>query len=166
MLVAPLVWLIGFGAFLERAAVGLGLLALALVTAGAGIGLLIYGLVAKRMKLTPKVRIAAGISLVVAGFLVGFAFLFQGGFINLYGAAAAWALTIGGLVVLLYLRWEAPIATGIALMLVAPLVWFASFLVQFPGLILVTFLPALIVALYGVILIVLGLAEKRREEVG
>ena len=47
-LVAPFVWLIGFGTFLERAAVGFGLLWLALVTAVAGFGLLIYGLVAKR----------------------------------------------------------------------------------------------------------------------
>ncbi len=49
LVVAPFVWLIGFGAFLERAAVGLGLLALALVTVVAGIGVLIYGLVAKRV---------------------------------------------------------------------------------------------------------------------
>ncbi len=47
-LVAPFVWLTGFGTLFERAAVGFGILWLALVTAVAGFGLLIYGLVAKR----------------------------------------------------------------------------------------------------------------------
>ncbi len=47
LLVAPFLWLIGFGVFLERAAWGFPLLGLALVTPVAGLGLLIYGLVAK-----------------------------------------------------------------------------------------------------------------------
>ena len=46
-LAAPFVWLIGFGAFVERAAVGLAILPFAWVTLVAGLGVLIYGLVAK-----------------------------------------------------------------------------------------------------------------------
>ncbi len=46
-LVAPFVWLIGFGVFVERAAGGLAILPLALVTVVAGLGLFLYGLVAK-----------------------------------------------------------------------------------------------------------------------
>ena len=76
------------------------------------------------MKLTPKVRIAAGIGLVVAGFIVALAELFRlAGFIALPVVAVAWALVISGLVVLLFRRSQAPIATGLALVLVAPLLW-------------------------------------------
>ncbi len=113
--------------------------------------------------MTPKVRIAVGIVLVVAGFVVGLAFLFAAvGFRNLLAVAVAWALTIGGLAVLLFRQSEAPIATGIALVLVAPLVWFLSFLFPIKVAFFLLFLPAVAVALYGVFLLVFGLAEKRR----
>ncbi len=46
-LVAPFVWLIGFGVFVERTAGGLAILPLAFVTVVAGLGLFLYGLVAK-----------------------------------------------------------------------------------------------------------------------
>ncbi len=116
--------------------------------------------------MTPRARIAAGIVLVVLGVLVGFAFLFPKGFTNLYGPAAAWALTIGGLAVLLYRQSEAPIATGIALVLVAPLVWFVSIFVPIRVAFFLLFLPAVAVALYGVSLVIFGLADKRRIEAG
>ena len=46
-LVAPFVWVIGFGYFVERAGVGLAILQFAWVTLVAGLGVLIYGFVAK-----------------------------------------------------------------------------------------------------------------------
>ena len=116
--------------------------------------------------MTPKVRIAAGIGLIVAGVLVGLAFRLQGGFINLYGAAAAWVLTVGGLIVLHYRRWEAPIATGIALVIVAPLVWFVSILTPLTVFFVLSWFPAFAVATYGFAIIVLGRAEKRRQKTG
>ncbi len=116
--------------------------------------------------MTPKVRIAAGIVFVVAGFLVGLAELRLVRFISLPVATVTWALVISGLVVLLFRRSGAPIATGIALVLVAPLVWLllARFVVFVPiaPLFFITFLVAGAIALYGFFILVLGLAEKRR----
>ncbi len=61
---------------------------------------------------------------------MGLAFLFAAaGFRNLLAVAVAWTLTISGLAVLLFRKSEAPIATGISLVLVAPLVWFVSIFV-------------------------------------
>ena len=166
LLVAPFLWLIGFGTFLERAAVGFGILALALVAAVAGLGLFIYGLIEKAvMKLTPKVRIAAGIALVVAGFIVELAELFRlAGFIALPVVAVAWALVISGLVVLLFRRSEAPIATGLALVLVAPLPWILIIFTPIKSafFLFIPFLVAGAIALYGIFLIVLGLAGRRQ----
>ena len=115
--------------------------------------------------MTPRARIAAGIGLIVAGVLVGLAFRLQGGFINLYGAVAAWALTIGGLVVLLFRQSEAPIATGAAMVLVAPFLWFQSVLTPVTVFFVLSFVPAFAVATYGFAIIALERAAKRREEV-
>ncbi len=46
--VAPLLWFAVSGGFIGSVAVGFGLIVLALVVAGAGFGLFIYGLIAKR----------------------------------------------------------------------------------------------------------------------
>ena len=48
LLVAPFVWLIGFGYFLEERDVGLAILPFAWVALLAGLGIVIYGLVARR----------------------------------------------------------------------------------------------------------------------
>ncbi len=117
--------------------------------------------------MTPRAGIAVGIVLVVAGFVVGLAFLFAAaGFRNLLAVAVAWALSISGLAVLLFRQSDAPIATGIALVLVAPLVWFLSILFPIRVAFFLLFLPAVAIALYGVFLVIFGLAEKRREEAG
>ncbi len=117
------------------------------------------------MKVIPKIRIAAGIALVVAGFIVELAELFRlAGFIALPVIAVAWALVISGLIVLLFRRSEAPIATGLALMLVAPLLWILIIFTPIKSAFFF-FLPFLVAgafALYGIFLIVIGLAEKRR----
>ncbi len=116
------------------------------------------------MKLTPRIRIAAGIVLVVAGFAVGFAELFRmAGYLSGPTVAVALALNIAGLAVLLFRRSEAPIATGIALVLVAPLVWFMLLLTPIKG-VPVSYLVAGAIALYGIFLIALELAETRRKE--
>ncbi len=120
--------------------------------------------------MTPRLRIAIGITLIVAGFLMGFVFYIQWRFIDLYsGATAAWVFIISGFVVLLY-RWrEAPIARGIALVFAPPVALYASFLLQVRGLfpiMMFFFVLGLAVASLGVILIVFELAEKRREEGG
>ena len=115
--------------------------------------------------MTPKVRIAFGVGLIVAGFIVALAELFRlAGFIALQVIAVAWALVISGLVVLLFRRSEAPIATGLALVLVAPLPWILIIFTPIKSafFVFIPFLVAGTIALYGIFLIVLGLAEKRR----
>ncbi len=117
--------------------------------------------------MTPKVRIAAGIVLVLAGFVAGFTALFiSPSSLRFLAYAVAWALTIGGLVVLLFRRSENPIGTGIALVLVSPLVLNLLLLFPIRTAFFLLVLPAVVIALYGVFLIVLGRAEKRREEPG
>ncbi len=120
LLVAPLLWLIGLWAFLQGVPGGSGLFALrvlALVSVAAGIGLLIYGLVAKSdferamNEAGPKPKTKAGIVL------------------------------IG----------------------VASFVWLWLVLVPIKGASFLTFLVPGAVALYGVYLIAVGRAEKRRE---
>jgi len=118
------------------------------------------------MKLTPKVRIAGGIVLVVAGFIVGEALFFFPLGLRLLALLVAWALTIGGLFDLLYRQSEAPIATGIALVLVSPLVLFLILRFQIRVDPLVFFVLPGAIALYGIFLIVVGVAEKRREAAG
>ncbi len=117
--------------------------------------------------MTPRLRVAVGIVLVVAGFVVGLAFLFAAaGFRNLLAVAVAWTLTISGLAVLLFRKSEAPIATGISLVLVAPLVGFLAILFPIRVAFFLLFLPAVAIAIYGVFLVISGLADKRREEAG
>lgn len=119
------------------------------------------------MKLTPKVRIAGGIVLVVAGFVVGQAlFFFPQGLARVLALFVAWALTGGGLVVLLFRQSEAPTATGIALVLISPLVLFLILRYQIRVDPLVFFVLPGAIALYGIYLIGVGVAEKRREAAG
>ncbi len=124
LLVAPFVWFIGFWAFLQEVPGGLGLFTLsllALVSVVAGIGLLIYGLVAK--------------------------------------SDLERAMNEAGL--------NPRTKAGIVLIGVASLVWFLLALVPIKGAAsFLTFLVAGAVALLGVFLIVIGRAERRREEAG
>ncbi len=124
LLVALFVWFIGFWAFLQGVPGGLRLFTLsllALVSVVAGIGLLIYGLVAK--------------------------------------SDFERAMNEPGL--------KPKTKAGIVLIGVASLVWFLLSLAPIKG--AASFLPFLVpgaVALYGVYLIAVGRAEKRREAAG
>ncbi len=55
------------------------------------------------------------------------------------------------------------VAAGIALIVVAPLVSFLLILAPIKGFSLIAFLVPGAIVLYGIFLIVLGLAEKRRR---
>ncbi len=119
--------------------------------------------------MTPKVRIAAGIVLLLAGFVVGLwdfltPFTTLQDFLN--AQAIAWVLTISGFVILLFRRSEDPITRGVVLVLMAPLVGFLVFTWPVKGFFFLPFLGAGILALYGVFLIVIGHADKRREAAG
>ncbi len=61
---------------------------------------------------------------------------------------------------------RARIAAGIVLILVAPLVSFWLIINPVRGFSFIVFLIPVAIALYGVFLVIFGLAEKRREEAG
>ncbi len=61
---------------------------------------------------------------------------------------------------------RARIAAGIVLIVVAPLVSFLLILNPVKGFSFIVFLIPGVIVLYGIYLIVLGLADKRREEAG
>ncbi len=119
--------------------------------------------------MTPRTRIAAGIVLILAGFVVGlWDFLTPLTTLQdfLIAQAVAWVLTVGGFVILLYRKSEDPITRGVVLLFVAPLVGFLIFTWPVKGFFFLPLLGMGILLLYGIFLIVVGVAEKRREVAG
>ncbi|MCJ2519925.1 MAG: hypothetical protein LN412_03115 [Candidatus Thermoplasmatota archaeon] len=58
------------------------------------------------------------------------------------------------------------IAPGIVLIIVAPLVWFLLILFPIKGFFILTYIPPVAIALYGIFILIVGLVDRRREEAG
>jgi ABC-type multidrug transport system permease subunit len=114
--------------------------------------------------MTPRLRIFAGILLLVAGAAVGMLYLsLPPGGLRVLAVGVAWTVSISGLALLFFRYSEALISTGVTLLLVSPLILFQSILVPIRVAFFLVFVPAVAVASFGVYLIVLGRAERRRE---
>ncbi len=117
------------------------------------------------MKLRLKIRIAAGIVLILAGFLVGlWDFLTPLTTLQdfLVAQSIAWVLTVSGFVVLLFRTSQDPVTRGVVLVLAAPLVGFLIFTWPVKGLFFLPLLGVGVIALYGIFSIISGLGERRR----